>query len=198
MPNKAPAFLAEVSGTDIPLSQDKLTELRNEVVRAKKLALQIADLEEQLADANKELNELQQKTLPDLFMEIGIDEIAVPAEGNMPAFKATCSPFYAAGIPVKWDAVKRQEAFAYLTELGAGDLIKTELNIKFGRDHRNEAVELAKELHDKGLTPDMKEAVHSATLTAWLREMVEINGFTPDLEKIGGTVGRVVKIKEKR
>lgn len=194
-----PAFLADVTETESSrISDDKLTELRNKVVEAKNIVLTISELEEKLAEANKKLQEMQQKILPDMFMEIGIEEISVPATGNFPAFKATCQPFYAAGISAKWDVAKRQEAFKYLTEHGAGDLIKTEVGLKFHREARSDAVALVQKLEQQGLEPDLKEAVHTATLTAWLREQVEQNNWTPDLEKIGGTVGRVVKIKEKK
>jgi hypothetical protein len=197
MSKSAPKFLADVAEDHAP-DEDKLLQLQRLAVEAKAIALEIEQLEEQLSEKNRELQKMQQQTLPDLFMEIGIDEISVPATGNMPAFKATCAPFYAAGIPVKWDPERRAEAFQYLTENGAGDLIKTEIDLKFRREDRDEALGLVSDLQARGLQPELKEAVHQSTLTAWLREQIEQNNWTPDLEKIGGTVGRVVKIKEKR
>lgn len=198
MPKKAaPAFLANVTESQ-SFDEDKLTQLRERVVAAKELELQIAQAEDELSELKAKLNGLLHKDLPDLFAEIGIDEIAVPATGNFPAFKAVASPYYSAGIPVKWDSQRRQEAFQYLTENAAGDLIKTELGVKFARDQRDEALKTAGILQAQGLDPEMKESVHAATLTAWLREQVELNGWVPDLEKIGGTVGRVVKIKDKK
>jgi hypothetical protein len=195
--NAAPAFLANVTESQ-SFDEDKLTELRQRVVEAKTLELEIEAIEATLSLKKQALNSLLHKDLPDLFLEIGIDEIAVPASGNFPSFRATCAPYYSAGIPVKWDHQKRSEAFAYLTDAGAGDLIKTELNVKFQREERDRALETAQELQSRGLEPEMKEAVHQATLTAWLREQVELNNWVPDLEKIGGTVGRVVKIKDKK
>jgi hypothetical protein len=195
--NVAPAFLANVTESQ-SFDEDKLTELRNAVVEAKNLELQIESAEADLSIKKQALNQLLHKDLPDLFLEIGIDEIAVPASGNFLSFRATCAPYYAAGIPVKWDVVKRQEAFTYLTDNGAGDLIKTEINVKFQRTDREIALRTAQKLQGEGFEPEMKEAVHQATLTAWLREQIELNNWVPDLEKIGGTVGRVVKIKDKK
>jgi hypothetical protein len=34
-------------------------------------------------------------------------------------------------------------------------------------------------------------------LKAWLKNQIEKQQFTPNLEKIGGVVGRVVKIKDR-
>lgn len=193
----APAFLANVTEAQ-SYDEDKLTELRKRVVEARELEATIDNLEEMVKQHKATLNTLLHKDLPDLFNEIGIDEIAVPAQGNWPSFRATCAPYYAAGIPVKWDNARRSEAFEYLTENGAGDLIKTELGVKFRREDRDEALRIAGKLQSEGLEPEMKEAVHQATLTAWLCEQVELNGWVPDLEKIGGTVGRVVKLKDKK
>jgi hypothetical protein len=193
----APSFLANITDQR-EFDEDKLTVLRQRVVEAKELDLQIAEIEATLSEKKAALNSLLHKDLPELFFEVGIDEIAVPASGNFPSFRATCAPYYAASIPVKWDPAKRAAAFRYLEDAGAGDLIKTELNVKFQRTEHDVALRTAAKLQGEGLEPEVKEAVHQSTLTAWLREQCEHNNFMPDLDKIGGTVGRIVRIKDKK
>lgn len=191
-----PAFLASlVDNADA--DSDRLQHLRNKVIEAKQLELEIDDLNNKLSELKHKLQEIHFKVLPDLFDEIGVDKIGVPASGNLPAFEAKCQPYYNANISANWDPERRSEAFAYLTEVGAGDLIKTSVALDFARDEREKAVELADKLKEQGLRPNVKEAVHSQTLTAWLREQVEVNNSLPNLEKIGGQVGRIVKLKDK-
>lgn len=191
-----PAFLASLSD-NADVDSDRLQHLRNKVVEAKELELQIDDLSTKLSELKHKLQEIHFKVLPDLFDEIGVDKIGIPATGNLPAFEAKCQPYYSANISANWDPDKRTDAFAYLTEVGAGDLIKTSVALDFARDEREKAVELADKLKEEGLRPNVKETVHSQTLTAWLKEQVEVNNTLPDLEKIGGQVGRIVKIKDK-
>lgn len=194
MNKPAPAFLASLTDSS-EADNDKLQLLRNKVVEAKNLELEIEDLEHRLSELKHKLHEIHFKSLPDLFDEVGVDRIGVPATGNLPAFEAKCQPYYSANIAANWDPDRRAEAFAYLTDLGAGDLIKTSVALDFARDEREKAVELADKLKEEGLRPNVKESVHSQTLTAWLKEQIEINNTLPNLEKIGGQVGRIVKIK---
>lgn len=174
---------------------DKLDDLRKHVALARDIEMSISDLEEQLADKRRRLQELYSKTLPDMMDAAGVAHIAIPAEGNYPGFDAKVAPFYAAGVPVSWPAEKRVAAFAWLQNNGHGDLIKTEVQLKFQRDQRAEAIKVATALEAQGLHPEVKESVHSGTLTAWLREQVEGGNPLPPLDIIGGTVGRTVRLK---
>jgi hypothetical protein len=69
------------------------------------------------------------------------------------------------------------------------------LTLPFNREERKKAVSVKEALEKKGLEVSVKENVHSATLTAWLKEQVEKHHTIPELDKIGGTIGRVVTLK---
>lgn len=191
-----PNFLSTLS-TEDAASADKLEKLRRKVADARDLELMIGDLEDRLKAAKKTLQDLIHKQLPDLMDEAGVTSLTVAAEGNAKPFVADLKPYYAANIAAGWEEGRRQVAFEYLTELGAGDLIKTKVEIDMPREQREDALKLAESLSSDGLPVSVKESVHAQTLTAWLREQVEENQFLPDLEKIGATVGRVVKVKAK-
>lgn len=190
-------FLSDVAD-DQPLNQDKLDKLRERVVYARALDLEIDDLEQRLEDKKRELRHLYHTEIPDLMDEAGVDRLGVTNAGNLGSFEIKVQPFYSANIAAGWDPDKRSAAFEYLTELGAEDLIKTKIEIDFSRGERAKAVLVAENLKDDGIETSMKETVHSATLASWLREQVEVNGTVPDLDKIGGTVGRVAKITRKK
>jgi hypothetical protein len=189
-----PDFLSNLNEDDAA-SADKVDRLREKVREAHDLELLISDLEERLKAAKKDLQHIQHKELPDLMDEARVTSLTVAASGNGRPFMAMLSPFYSANIAAGWDEGRKQVAFQYLTEQGAGDLIKTKVEIDMPREKREEALQLAESLSEDGLPVSLKEGVHAQTLTAWLREQVEQNQTLPDLEKIGGVVGRVVKIK---
>jgi hypothetical protein len=136
------------------------------------------------------------KRLPDLMGELGINVVSLEADGNVPAVEAKAAPFYAANIAVGWPEEKRRAAFDWLDGNGHGDLIKTEVTVSFRREDRDEAVKFLKVAKDYG-RPEIKEAVHHGTLTAWLREQVEDQHYIPPLDVLGGTVARSVKLKVK-
>lgn len=190
-----PAF---IKAEDQAASADQLEEIRNHARRARDIELELESLEERRKALSSELNALYSKTLVDALDNAGLDTIGVVAEGNLPPYDFELKPFYSAGIAAGWEPERRKDAFDYLESLGEGDLIKTELSLPFPREARAEAVALLQELEARGLRPIAKEAVHGGTLTAWLKNQVEKQRFMPDLAKIGGTVGRVVRMKARK
>lgn len=180
-----------------PPDNDKLAVIRGKLAEARDLEMEVEKLTDRLKDAKRDLNILLTKTLPDMFQEAQIKVLGLEAEGNTPEYVATLSPFYSAGIPTSWDEAKRRKAFDWLDENGHGDLIKTRVEVDFAREKRDEANEAIAALNDLGLDPEVKEAVHQATLTAWLKEQVE-DGNTPPLDVIGGVVGKTIKLKRKK
>jgi hypothetical protein len=179
-------------------SADRLQRLRDAVSGARAMESEKADLEARLKETNIALYNLYMKDLPDLFDEVGVDSISLPPEGNYPGVIATASPYYRANISAEWDHTKRTEGFAYLEGMDAKDLIKTIVTVPFNREDRARAQELVMKLQAMGYLPIVAESVHNMTLTAWLKEQVEVKHKLPDLDKIGGTVGRIVKLKDQK
>ena len=154
-----------------------------------------ADLEASLKEANVRIEAIKFRTLPDLMDEVGVSTIILDPEGNNPGVVAKAEPFYRASIAASWPPEKRADAFACLKEEGAEDLIKTEVVVSFPRGENESAEEFANRARAAGLSVVIKEDVPWATLTSWLKESVEKHNHTPDLERLGATVGRIVKLK---
>lgn len=193
-----PAALAdEISMSPPAVNTEKLEQLKDLVRTARDGEGRKAELEELLEECKNTLNELYYKKLPDLMGELNLPALTLGAEGNYPAVDAKAQPYYAANIAAGWPQDKRLAAFKYLDENGHGDLIKTEVTVVFPRDERGRALSFMQMAKSYG-TPVIKENVHNQTLTAWLREQVEDHHYVPDLETIGGTVGRVVKLKPRK
>lgn len=182
---------------EIMATNNKLDILRSKAAEVRDVEHQIADLEQQLKEKRARLQSLCRVELPDLMTECGTDHIGIPANGNMAAYDAVLRPFYKANIAASWSSEKQQAAFNWLVDNGFGDLIKTEVDVQFTRDQYKKAERLVKMLKTKGFKPEFLQRVHHGVLTAWLQEQIE-QGHLPPLDVIGGEVGRVVVLKERR
>lgn len=178
----------------------------------------ISALESQLEAAKVRRKELTEKELPDYMMKVGQDLIGLPEFG----VDLELDYYYHANIAADWEPEKRQTAFDYLASLGEEDMIKAEFTILFPKYMLPVARWLAEQV--KKLKPkmeiseevgsgkkrtvrkvmrtvDIPEAVVGLsvpwnTLTAWLKRRLQA-GEEVDLDVLGATVGRIVKIKER-
>lgn len=144
----------------------RIAELAN-----KQLELQrsIADLEEQVKAQKEALRVVQEHDLPDAFAEAGVSEIRL-ADGS----RVKVEPFVTAHI----SKAKTEEAHAWLSEHGHGDLIKREVTAKFGKG--DDGFQLAIDaLQRQGITAETKEAVHHMTLKAFAKEQMELGSDIP-------------------
>ena len=190
-----PALLAEMN-TPSKVEDDRLLSLRAAVAIVRDMEADKADLEARLKATNIALQVQYFKTLPDLMDSIGVSKLVLQPEGNHPAVTAEAKPFYRANISAEWPPEQQAKGFAYLTEEGAGDLIKTQVTVSFNRDAREDALKFAEAVNQNFAgAVQVKESVPWATLTSWLKEQVEKFGRVPELEPIGGQVGRIVKLK---
>ena len=179
-------------------SEDKLKAIRDLVAEARSNEKKMSDLQEQLKELSAAVNDTYQKKLPDLYQEVGIDNISLPADGNYPAVDAKLQDYYSANIAAGWAPERRQEAFKWLEDHGHGDLIKTAVSAQLPREKRAAAKKLIALIEKAGFAAEVKEAVHSGTLSAWLKEQIELGAPIPPLELIGGSIGKVVRLKERK
>lgn len=194
-----PTVAAAIAAETAAPSTTSLEKIERSVAEARDLEKEIEDIQNTLKEKNVKLYELYHVTLPDLMMAANVDTLGLPAKGNLPAVDAEMKPYYSANIAASWPEEKRAEAFEYLISLKAGDLIKADVIASYGRSKIADAKKLAAQLSKKkGVSAVLKQAVHSQTLTAWLKEQVEKHNRTPNLEKIGGSVGQVVKLKARK
>lgn len=179
-----------------PPAEDALEKVRDVVRRYRDRQGEVADLTERLRRAEEELSTLRLQTLPDMMDALGIDQIGLPAEGNLPAFDAKVRNYYRAHIPV--DAPWAPDAYQWLDKNGHGDLIKTQIVVDIPRGDRELAKKIEEALNKRGVPYTSRLSVHHGTQTAWLKEQVEKYGRTPPLQTIGGTVGRIAEPKQRK
>ena len=64
-------------------------------------------------------------------------------------------------------------AYTYIRDQGAGDLIKNEVSFSFGRGQDNQAQYIKEMFRKEGLEPSEKEGIQWNTLDAWVRESLQ-------------------------
>lgn len=197
--SSAPSFIAEAAKADAPkVSEDTLEKVRVVLRETRDRELEIRGLEERLRTLKTSQNTAEHVTLPTMFQEANIDKLGLPAEGNLPAYDTELKPYYHANISSDWPPEQREEAFSWLTRHSHGDLIKSVVVITFPREEVKKAKALVQKQQKLGRSAQIEMTVPWNTLTAWLKEQVEKFMSTPPLDKLGATVGRVVKLKPRK
>lgn len=179
---------------------DKLLTLQTYGAEARDLMQEIAQIEEDLKKKQQDLLGYLQNKMPSLMSEIGLDNVGIPANGNMPGFDYELSTYYSANIAAAWEPEKKVAAFAFLKKHKADDLIKTKVEANLPKGSLKKAKALAAAAKKLGIKVNVTESVHSGTLTAWLREFYKKGKTLPkaDLEKIGASIGQIVKPQERK
>lgn len=133
----------------------------------------IAEKEEDIVTLKAQLKHVSEGEIPSLMMEIGMASFRL-TDGST----VTTKQFYDA----KLDDSNMEEGAKWLRENGHGPLIKKTLTIDFdkaeGPDWDALVTEVALAIHSKAgdeldFTAKLKQAVHHATLKAFVKEQVE-------------------------
>ena len=159
-----------------------------------KKAKELLELEKLIDQKQAELKEVQNKykkvseeDIPSMLSELGLSEITL-TDGS----KINTAQYYSARITPD----KQDEAFAWLTNNGHGDIIKNTVSVSFGREDNDSALKLADELAGQGLDPTQKKWVEPMTLKAFVREQVE-NGNDLPIETFNVYIGQKTKVIKK-
>lgn len=182
---------------------DKLDALRAKAAELREVQTQLEDYESRVTELKMKQHVLTRSELPELFAAAQVTSVGLEAQGNLPAYIAELGREFRAGIPATWEPDRREKGFTWLIEHDGEDIIKTVLTIEFEKGEASRAMDLRDLLvKEHGIAPEditVDMAVHHATLTSFLRELVETDegGKIPDgIDAIGGYVGPVVKLKK--
>lgn len=193
---------------------DRLAMLQALGAEARDVELEISSMEEAVKRKRERLNQLCQKEMVDLMTELGLDKIGVSGRGNEPARDYRLVPYYSANIAASWPPERREAGFKFITKMGAEALIKTEVSVLFPKGGLKAAQKLAKSAKKlsvpivgkskkkikQPVSVELIKAVPSGSLKSWLKEYYERGRSLSisDLEKIGASVGRIVKPEERK
>lgn len=146
-----------------PTNQE-IKELSKLVQRQRDLEKEISQLEAQLKARNTHLEQVSKTDIPDLMGQLGISSITLE-DGS----KVVVEKIYAAHISVE----HQEEAYQWLRDNGHEGLIKSLLQINFGRLELAQMQALATELQQRGLALESKKSIHHNTLKAFVKEQIE-------------------------
>lgn len=154
---------------------------------ARQLEEGIAEQDEILSSMSARYNAIKQKEMPDAMAEAGLADFTTPDGINI-----KIADFVSGSLPK--EETLRKEAIEWLEAHEAGELIKTNIELSFGKSQHNEALALADDLKAKGFAFEMGSGVHSGTLQSFAREKMKAGEEIP-LDKLGLYSGRIAKVK---
>jgi len=147
----------------------------------------VSFLEQELADAKKNLKEVAENQLPSAMAEYGMAKVKMD-DGS----EIAVSKFYSASIP----KARQEEAFDWLRDNGHESLIKNQVAVSFGRSEDTVAQLLMDRLQAEGFETQQKVWVEPMTLKAFVKEQVEGGAPIPS-DLFGVYIGEQAKIKRK-
>ena len=153
--------------------------------QARKLADEIASLEETLKDKQKEYNTIMEERLPQVFLEMNLRGFVMD-DGS----KVEIKQVFGASITEE----RRAEAFQWLRDHGHDDIIKNVVSVRFGRNEDDLCDRALQVLGKEGFHTDHAQKIEPMTLKGWVREMLQKGDEVPR-ELFGVFVGQKAVFK---
>ncbi len=194
--------------TDIDLLED-VAPASNELGAIADLAQRMFDLEneinkldESLKQKKQDLKMLAEQDLPDLMQELNIKNFTLSngAKVEVKDVIQASVPSQGAIDRIKDEDEKeamrilQQQCFDWLRDNGLGDLIKSNVEVQFGRNEDDACNAFTKELREKKLYYKRAVGVHPGSVNAILKERLK-DGKDIPVELFRVYMGRRAKIR---
>ena len=147
-----------------PITGEKLKRLTGLSQDLLDLRAQKEALEEDLDELSKKEFKLSSMTIPQYMEEIGMKEFTLQ-NGEKIEIKDM--------IKVSLNKDNRAMAYKFIEDVGAGDIIKHNISVSFGKAQDREAVKALELLKKGGFEPSDELNVHGGTLKAWVKRYME-------------------------
>lgn len=145
------------------------------------------ELQKAIAESQAKTQRLQEVTIPDLMVNLGLEEIKLPS-----GEKIALQPVFGASVPDE----RKPKAWAWLRDNGHGAIIKSKVTLEFGMGE-DEKLKIAQDiLSEANLQFVAKEDVHASTLKSFVKDQYE-NGLTFPEALFGAFTKTIAKIKTK-
>jgi len=166
------------------------------------LEREIDSLENLLKEKKQSLTKLAEQDLPDLMQELNVKEFTLNngAKCEIQDITSGSIPSASAIARAKTDEdkneleVRQQQCFDWLRSTGNGSLIRSNVEVQFGRDEDKLCNDFTKELQDRSIHYRRAVGVHPATLNSFLKEKIE-NGSNVPRDTFKLFEGRKAKIR---
>jgi hypothetical protein len=184
--------MTEISDADLAadaedpgIGHNSLAELSDLVSEHQDKSREIADFEDKIKELKAELRKIEENTLPDMMMQIGVEEITT-TDGAVVSIK----PLVTGSIPKKNEV----EACKWLRENDHADIIIRKLSLSFSKGQDKAAQKVFDDLVKKGWAPISTETVNHMTLKSWAKECFE-EGVELPIKLLGLYHGQKAQIK---
>jgi hypothetical protein len=186
---------------DVAPASNEIGAVADMASRMLNLQEEISRSEEALKQKRQDLTKLAEQDLPDLMMELNIKDFTLSNGAKVEVNDIISGSVPAAGAidrakgDDKIDLEMRQEnCFDWLRANGAGDLIKSNVEVQFGRDEDDACNSFIDELQNRQIYYKRAKAVHPGTLNSFIKERLSEGKEVPhDLFRI--YTGRKAKIR---
>jgi|TARA_R110002167_G_scaffold129147_1_gene311897 hypothetical protein len=186
---------------DVAPASNEIGAVADMASRMLNLQDEINRSEDALKQKKQDLTKLAEQDLPDLMQELNIKDFTLSNGAKVEVNDIISGSVPAAGAidrakgDDKVDLEMRQEnCFDWLRANGAGDLIKSNVEVQFGRDEDDACNTFIDELQDRHIYYKRAKAVHPGTLNSFIKERLSEGKEVPhDLFRI--YTGRKAKIR---
>lgn len=146
---------------------------------------EVARLEEELRAAKDRLQDVSERQMPELMAELGIEEFKTD-KGLTVSIKerTTAAPTVA----------NRLEAYRWLEQNGYGKVVKYDVRVPLQKGDADAKTKLTDFLEREGYVAQAEPSVHSQTLSALVRELLE-SGTPFPMELLGVHQARIAKVE---
>ena len=176
-------------------SEVTLNQVRALAEKQLLLEVEVEALEAALSDKKKELKDVAEYELPNMLTEVGMSSLKL-SDGSEIVVQDN--------IFASIDESNKDAAHSWLRAHGQGDLIKNVVSVTFGKGEDDMAKLLIHNIQDmadnnalKYGTLEQKEAVHNATLRAFVKEWLK-KGEPFPAETFKLFEGKIAKLKRKK
>ena len=148
------------------LDNIETTTVSQECIKLKTLQDAIEEKEKELKDLKNQADRISSQVIPELLSEQGLQSIKL-ADGSSVSVKKE----YRCTLPK--DDIRREAAYKWLRDNGAGDIIKNNVFVTFGKGEDSKAQQLLDLAATNGYEPQQKSDVAWNTLSALFQERIE-------------------------
>ena len=187
---------------DVAPSSNSLGAVTDMGQRMFDLEREIDNLENLLKEKKQSLTKLAEQDLPDLMQELNVKEFTLNNGEKCEIQDITSGSIPSASAITRAKTeedkneleVRQQQCFEWLRNTGNGSLIKSNVEVQFGKNEDKECNEFTEELRKRNMFYRRAVGVHPGSLNSMLRERLSDGKDVPsDLFKL--YVGRKAKLK---
>ena len=189
---------------DVAPASNELGAVTDMAQRMFDLEDEISDLEELLKSKKQDLRMLAEQNLPDLMQELNLKDFTLK-NGSKVEVKEIISgsvPSQGAIDRAKDEQSKvslqmlQQQCFDWLRKNGGASMIKSNVEVQFGKDEDKACNDFTKRLREENLYFKRAVGVHPATLNKYLQERLGEGKDVP-IEMFRVYTGRKASIRRK-